>query len=225
MPHRLLGILLLGLIAACSAEAPPAVPAATTTAPAFEAGRDFFPIEPPQPTRSGDRIEVVEVFGYSCIHCANLQPEIDQWKARLPADVQFEYVPAVFGGVWEAYARAYYTAETMGLLDRTHGALFRAIHEERRPFRNLEDIAGFYADYGVSREQFLATMSSFPVEAKIAHAREVVPAYGVDATPTMVVAGKYRVPVSHQGGFGRMLQVVDYLIKQERAGRQAASAG
>ena len=215
---RLLGILLFGLIAACSAETPaPVAPAGTASD--FVAGEDWFPIEPPAPALAGDRIEVIEVFGYSCIHCANLQPEVDEWKGRLPADVQFEYMPAVFGGVWEAYARAYYTAETMGLLERTHDALFRAIHEERRPFRNLEDIAGFYADYGVSREQFLATMSSFPVEAKLARAREMVPAWGVEATPTMVVAGKYRVPVAHQGGFGRMLRVVDHLVRVERAAR------
>lgn len=217
MPHRLLGILLLGLVAACSAETP--APAAVDSAPAFEAGRDYFLIEPAQPTRSGDRIEVVEVFGYSCIHCANLQPMVDEWKPGLPDDVQFEYMPAVFGGVWEAFARAYYTAETMGLLDRTHNAMFQTIHGERRQFRNLEDIAAFYAGYGVSAEQFLATMSSFPVEAKIAHARDQVPAYGVDATPTMVVAGKYRVPVG-EGGHERMLKVVEHLIATERAAKK-----
>jgi protein dithiol oxidoreductase (disulfide-forming) len=219
MLHRLLGFMLFGLIAACSAETPaPAAPA--PAAPTFVAGHDYFLIEPAQPARTaGDRIEVVEVFGYSCIHCANLQPEVDSWKAALPEDVHFEYVPAVFGGVWEAFARAYYTAETMGLLERTHSALFRAIHEERRPFRNLEDIAGFYAGYGVSQEQFLATMASFPVDAKVARARELVPAWGVEATPTMVVAGKYRVPVAHQGGFSRMLRVVDHLVQAERMAR------
>jgi protein dithiol oxidoreductase (disulfide-forming) len=217
MPHRLLALLLLGLVTACSAESPTpgSTPAATSS---FKAGRDYFEIEPPQPTRSGERIEVLEVFGYSCIHCANLQPVIDDWKPGLPADVHFEYIPAVFGGIWEAFARAYYTAETMGLLERTHGPLFEAIHGERRAFRSLQDIAGFYADYGVSAEQFLATMSSFPVEAKIAHAREQVPAYGVEATPTMVVNGKYRVPVG-DGGHERMLRVVDHLVARERAAK------
>jgi protein dithiol oxidoreductase (disulfide-forming) len=223
MPQRLLGIVLFGLIAACSAETPAPAPATPApAAPSFSAGQDYFVIEPAQTANNADgRIEVVEVFGYSCIHCANLQPEVDAWKANLPGDVHFEYVPAVFGGVWEAFARAYYTAETMGLLDRTHSALFRAIHEERRPFRNYEDIAGFYADYGVSQDQFLATMASFPVDAKVARARELVPAWGVEATPTMVVAGKYRVPVAHQGGFGRMLRVVDHLVQTERAAQPA----
>jgi protein dithiol oxidoreductase (disulfide-forming) len=216
MLHRLLGILLFTLVSACSAE--PAGEAAPASAPAFRAGQDYVEIKPPQPTRSGNRIEVLEVFGYSCIHCANLQPSIDNWKGNLPADVHFEYMPAVFGGVWEAYARAYYTAETMGLLERSHNALFRAIHEERRPFRSLEDIAAFYTDYGVSQEQFLATMSSFPVEAKLAHARDTVQAYGVEGTPTMIVNGKYRVPVGEQG-FGHMLRVVDHLVQRERAAK------
>jgi protein dithiol oxidoreductase (disulfide-forming) len=218
MPNRLIGFLLLGLVAACSAESP-ATQAPAAVAPSFQAGTDYFLIEPAQPTQSGERIEVLEVFGYSCIHCANLQPILNEWKATLPADVQFDYMPAVFGGVWEVFARAYYTAQTMGVLERSHDALFEAIHGERRQFRSVEDVAGFYDDYGVSQAQFLATMSSFPVEAKISHARAQVPAYGVDATPTMVVAGKYRVPAG-SGGFERMLKVVDHLVERERVERR-----
>src|SRR3546814_6257991 len=74
---------------------------------------------------------VVEVFGYVCPACANFQPLVSSWKTRLPSDVRFSYVPALFGGTWDDYARAFYAAESMGLVDRTHDAMYQAIHIER----------------------------------------------------------------------------------------------
>lgn len=189
----------------------------------YEAGRDYFPIEPAQPTASGEQIEVIEVFGYSCIHCAHAAPEITRWRKTQQADVRFELLPAVFGGVWEAYARAYYTAETMGVLERTHDRLFEVLHTERRAMRNMEDLAAFYAEYGVDKETFLATLSSFPVNAKIAEAARRVSAYGVEGTPTMVVAGKYRVmSPGGEDGFEKMLLIVDWLVQRERAAKKAS---
>lgn len=188
----------------------------------FQPGRDYFPIEPAQPTASGDKIEVVEVFGYSCVHCANAAPAIAQWRKGLAPDVQLSFMPAVFGGIWEIYARVFYAAETMGVMERTHERLFEVLHTERRPIGTLDDIAAFYAEYGVSKEQFLATLESFPVGAKVANAQRQVPAWQVEATPTIVVNGKYRV-LSPGGddGYQKMLQVVDFLVAKERAAKQA----
>jgi thiol:disulfide interchange protein DsbA len=184
----------------------------------FVEGRDFFPISPAARATSGDAIEVVEVFGYPCIHCAHAAPVIAKWKQSAPSDVKLTYVPAVFGGVWEAYARAFYTAETTGVLERSHDKLFEVIHTERRAINNLDGIAGFYTEYGVDKETFLGTMTSFPVDAKIAESQRLVQAWGVEGTPTMIVAGKYRV-MSQGGdqGFEKMMQIVDFLIAKERA--------
>lgn len=188
-------------------------------------GRDYTLITPATET-SADAIEVVEVFGYSCSHCAHFQPLISQWKKTLADDVKFEYLPAAFGGVWEVYARVYYTAETMGALDKTHDALFEALHTERRPVSKIEDLADFYAEHGVDKAQFLSTLDSFPVNAKVATARERAAAWNIEGTPTMVVAGKYRVmaPPQDRGGFKGMLEIVDRLIARERAARKPAAA-
>lgn len=188
-------------------------------------GRDYTLIEPATPT-AGDGIEVVEVFGYSCSHCAHFQPLVSQWKKTLPADVKFEYLPAAFGGIWEVYAKVFYTAQTMGVLDKSHDALFEALHTERRPINKIEDLADFYAEHGVDRDQFLSTLDSFPVNAKVASARERAEAWRVEGTPTMIVAGKYRVmaPPQERGGFKGMLEIVDQLIARERAARKPVEA-
>jgi protein dithiol oxidoreductase (disulfide-forming) len=185
------------------------------------AGTDYFAIDPPQPV-AGDKIEVVEVFGYPCIHCANAAPVIKEWSKGLGPDVKLSFVPAVFGGVWEAFGRAFYTAETMGVMEKTHDRLFEVVHTEKRQFRNLDDIASFYADYGVSKETFLGTMTSFPVNAKISQAVQQVQAWGVDSTPTIVVNGKYRVQArGGEDGYEKMMQVVDFLINEERKAKKA----
>lgn len=187
----------------------------------YQAGRDYFPIEPAQPTNSGDKIEVIEVFGYSCIHCAHLAPQLTEWKKTLADDVKLDYMPAVFGGVWTVFGRAYYAAQTMGVLDKTHDALFVALHTDKVKIASLDDLGNWYAEHGVDKAQFLATMDSFAVNGKIATAQEVVPLYGVEGTPSMIVNGKYRVVSPRDGGFTKMLQVTDWLIAKERAAKKA----
>lgn len=210
---RLLASLtLFAVAAACSAQVPP--PAKID----LQEGRDYVVINPAvPPSAPAGTIEVIEVFGYSCIHCANLQPIVDQWKAQLPEDVHFSYMPAIFGGAWEIYGRAYYAAETMGILGKAHSAVFNALHVERRPVRSVEDVADLFVEHGVTREDFMASMNSFAVNAKVARAQQTVQRYGVEGTPAMIVAGKYRVMTPREGGFEALLQIVDALVARERA--------
>lgn len=216
-------LLALGAFAALPVFAQAAAPAEPANDGAlYQSGRDYFPIEPVQSTNSGDQIEVIEVFGYSCIHCAHLAPLLAAWKKELPADVKLDYMPAVFGGIWEVYGRAYYAAETMGVLAKTHDPLFEALHTEHRKIGSLDDLGAWYAEHGVDKAQFLATMESFTVNAKIAQAQQQVPRYGVDGTPSLIVNGKYRVVAPRgDGSFTKMLQITDWLIERERAAKKA----
>jgi protein dithiol oxidoreductase (disulfide-forming) len=208
MPYRLLGLLLLCTATIGHAHAQALNP--------FVAGRDYQLIEPAQPTTSGDRIEVIEAFAYTCPACASLQPRVNAWKARLPADVQFSYMPVAWGGAAEQFARGFYAAESLGVPDTAHDAMFNALHVQRRQFRGEDDIAAFYAEHSdVSKEDFLATMKSFAINTRINRNKQLLQRYGIDATPIMVVNGKYRVKPG-EGGHDRMMQIVDHLIEVER---------
>ena len=201
-----------------SAQAPaPAAP----QGPAPIAGVDYLPIANGQPLQPGSgRIEVAEVFGYTCPHCASFEPELQAWKKRQPADVSVVQVPAPFGGYWDPYARAYYTAEALGVLEQSHAAMFNAIHVQRAmpvaANTGASDLAPFYAQYGVDAKRFADTFNSFGVDAKINRARQFAVKSGVEGTPSIVVNGKYQVPVD-AGGFGKMLQTVDWLVAHERS--------
>lgn len=210
---RSFAALVFGLAAAgASAQAAPE---------AFVAGRDYQVLDPPVPTADASRVEVIEVFAYTCIHCATLQPFVDSWKPKLPESVDFSYAPLGFGGVGEIFARAYFAADSLGLNDRAHAALFNAIHTERREFRSAEDVAAFYTDYGVKPEDFERAMRSFAVNTRMNRLKQQMPRYGVEGTPSMIVNGKYRVPMPAGSGPQGLLRIVDFLIAKE----QAALAG
>jgi thiol:disulfide interchange protein DsbA len=183
----------------------------------WSAGADYVVIDPAVPTSTGDKVEVVEVFSYACPHCAHFQPYADELKSKLPPGAQFVLVPAVFNASWEPFARAFYTAQTLGLVDKSHQALFDAIHRDHLPLGTLEALASFYAPYGTTSSNFLSSANSFVIDAKLSHGNDLVRSYGVEATPTLVVNGKYRVSANPQRGigFGEMVQIALHLAQQE----------
>ena len=164
------------------------------------------------------KIEVAEVFAYTCGHCANFQPLLEAWLRKKPKDVRFAYVPAAFDP-GDAYARAYFAAETLGVLKQTHGETFAAIHRDYAlPPRGATraEIAGFVATQGIDRARFLAAMDSPATDARMTAARDFAVRNGVQGTPTLVINGKYRV----QGRtFADTLRIADELIARERAAR------
>lgn len=189
------------------------------------AGRDYDEIPGGQPFEPlNGKIEVVEVFSYVCPACASFQPLVNSWKARLPSDVRFTYVPAAFGPRWDPYVRAYYAAESMGIAERTHDAMFNALHIERslkgeRGEDSAADIAAFYGRHGVDPKQFASTMASFAVDGKFNRAKQYIVRSQTNATPTLIVNGKYRIKGT---SFENMLENTSAMIARERA---QASAG
>ncbi|MFK3650298.1 thiol:disulfide interchange protein DsbA/DsbL [Lysobacter enzymogenes] len=219
MNRRLATLLLLAVLPVAATAAPKA---AASAGPAPEPGVDYVEIPGGKPfaTPAG-KVEVVEVFGYTCPHCAHFEPLVSKWKAKLPADVNFVPLAAPWGGYWTPYAQAFYTAQTLKLLPATHEAVFKALHEDKSlPIQNAttQEIAGFYAKYGADASTFAATMTGKNTEQAMKRANDFIMASGVEGTPTVVVAGKYRITT--QKGFDDILRVADHLIARERRAKR-----
>lgn len=193
-------------------------------------GRDYTVINPPQPTDSGKKVEVVEFFYYGCIHCYHLEGPLKAWLKRKPADVEFRYVPAVFDPSWVPLTRTFYTLEAMGITDKFHDDLFNAIHKERQRGITTDPrvIADWLAAKGVDKQKFLDTYNSFAVNGRAQRASDMTRAYDVPGTPALVIDGKYltgpsmTVNADNTVNYARFFQVVDQLIAQarkERAGK------
>ncbi|MBS0514153.1 MAG: thiol:disulfide interchange protein DsbA/DsbL [Proteobacteria bacterium] len=207
--------------ATASATAKPA--AAAAPARDWQLGTDYSLIDPRVPTTTGDKVEVVEVFSYACPHCAHFQSTMDELKAKLPATAQIVLVPAVFNPQWEPFARAFYTARSLGVLDKTHAALFEALHTQHRPLYSIDSLANdFYVSYGVDPKNFLGTADSFVVDSQIANGNDLVKRWGVSSTPTLVINGKYRIEMSSEKKIGpnEALEIALMLVKQEAAAKK-----
>lgn len=205
-----------GAMAATPAAKVDAAPVAGVDYEVIEGGTAY------QPTAG--KVEVAEIFGYTCPHCAHFEPAFSAWKARQPKDVSVVMVAAPFGGHWMPYARAFYTAQRLGVAAKTHAAMFHALHEQGSlPLGNAtaEEIATFYAGRGVDTARFLAAFNGPDVAADLRRAYDFIGRSGVDGTPALVVNGKYRVI----GGqtYADRLRIVDKLVAQERAARRVAA--
>lgn len=189
--------------------------------PAPVAGVDYVEIPNGQPFQPGsNKIEVVEVFGYTCPACAGFEPLVTAWAAKLPEDVQFTPLAAPFGGYWDPFAKAFYAAQANGLLAQSHDAMFNAIHLERSlpPDAKEDRIAQFYSRFGADPKQFANTMASFSVKAKMGRALKFMQRSGVESTPNLVVDGKYRITGK---SWEQNLSIAEHLIAAERAAKAA----
>lgn len=206
------------LLALAFAALPVAAQAAANPMQPVVAGQDYEVIDNGQPFEPlNGKVEVVEVFGYVCIHCAHFEPQFELWQAKQASDVRVTPVPAVFGGYWMPYARAYYAAQDLNVLKQSHAAVFQALHfSGELPLQDASDneIANFYVKYGANPAKFILSMHSDATEAKLKRAFEWERNAQIPGTPTLIVDGKYRVLGK---SFDDVLRIVDALVAKERA--------
>ena len=183
----------------------------------IDEGIEYQLVNPPVKTSNPDKIEVVEMFWYGCPHCYRFEPEFEVWIKNAPANVEVIRIPAIFPNraEWEASARAFYTAELLGVLDKIHKPMFDAIHKNRQRLFTKESIAEFFEKQGISKTDFNQTYDSFGVQMKVSRARDLTQRYGIGGVPTIVVNGRYQTHGSLTNGQTGMLKVVDFLVDKE----------
>jgi thiol:disulfide interchange protein DsbA len=187
-------------------------------------GQQYTVYRPAQPTETKGRVEVTEFFWYGCGHCFNLEPLLQKWLKKLPKDVVFRRVPAVFPGrdggpgPWAPGAKLYYTLETMGLLDKLHGEIFEAVHVDRQTRLISDDAALFdwIAKKGVDVRKFTDIYNSFAIQSKVRRSMQLSDAHGLDGVPALIVDGRYRPASGAGGSYDDTLVVVDQLIDMAR---------
>lgn len=203
----------------------------------WKAGDNYFLIEPAQAPASDGKIVVTEAFSYACPACNAFRAIADDIRKALPANAEMQYLPASFIAAedWPVFQRAFLTARALDLVDKTHNAMFDAVwssgelatsdpvtHRPKNPLPTIEDVAQFYAKYGVSADQFVATANSFAINTQMKRADAQIKAYGIDSTPTLIVNGKYRVTARSAGSADKIKPLVLYLIAKEAAAMKGA---
>jgi thiol:disulfide interchange protein DsbA len=172
-------------------------------------------ITPAQPTQHADKIEVIEFFWYGCPHCYHFEPTLEKWLKNLPKNVEFIRQPAAFNELWGKHAKAYFTAEALGVVDKVHADLFDAIQNKKEALETEDQLAKFFVAHGVKEDDFRAAYNSFPVDSKMRQAPMMAGRYGITGVPALIVNGKYKTNGPLAGSQDRMIDIVNMLIKQE----------
>ena len=172
-------------------------------------------VQPPQPTETPGKIEVVDVFWYGCPHCYRFLPHIEAYLKDKAPYVAVRRMPAIFSKSWEMHARAYYTAKVLGISDELHVPIFNAIHKDNQRLDNKEDLRAFFVQHGVKAEDFDNTFDSFAVVSLMRKSLIMQTRYGVRGTPTAIINGKYRTSGSLAGSYEEMIKVIAELARRE----------
>ena len=184
---------------------------------AEEAG--YQALSPAQPTQHADKVEVIEFFWYGCPHCYSFEPLLSKWVKSQPANVEFIRQPAVFNDTWGKHAKAYFTAEALGVVDKVHADIFDTVQNKKEKLETEEQLAKFFVAHGVDETQFHEAYNSFLVDSKMRQATAIAARYGITGVPAVVVNGKYLVNANLAGSHEKMIEVMDKLIKQESAAK------
>ncbi len=154
-------------------------------------GRDYTVMGSPVPTRSGEKIEVLEFFFYGCSHCYHLHPHLMAWEKKAPKDVALQLVPTIFRDSWEPMARTFYALEAVGQQLRLHDELFKAWNVTNTDLSDEAKIGAWVAQRGVDRTKFAAAYNSFSMGSKVSRSNQMVRDFGIRGTPSIVVDGKF----------------------------------
>ncbi len=196
-----------------------ALPAANTA----WANETYQEINPAQKGDDPSKIEVLEFFHYGCPHCRDFYPLINAWKKKLPADVSFRAVPAVWNNAQLAgLARLYYAAEITGERDKLESAIFAAVQDDKRPLFNEEQVSEWVSGKVADPAKFIETYKSFGVGSQVQRSDQLARAMKIQGVPSVVIDGRFMTSASLSGSHENTLKVADELIarvRKERAGK------
>lgn len=185
----------------------------------YISGEHYTVVDKPVATETGDKIEVIEFFLYGCGHCYAFDPMVNAWVDKLPDDVEFRRVPVTFSSVGPLFARTFYTAQKLGVLDKLHSKLFDALHKDGVDLTSPAAIRKFFIAQGVDGKKFDSTFKSDKVSAHVKHADQLMRAYLIQGVPALAVNGSYTVNGRQAGSNDGMLDVASFLINKAKASK------
>ena len=182
-------------------------------------GKNYARLRAPVPVETGKKIEVIEFFSYGCPHCAELEPHITAWLARLPPDVQFRRVPVMFQDRWINLGKIYYTLDALGDETKLSPEVFKAIHGQNMSLWNDKTFFDWAAASGLDRKKVEDIYNSFTIAGKMNRAKQLAQTYNIQSVPTVIVDGKFITASDKVGTHAQMPGAIDELVVKARAER------
>ena len=186
-------------------------------------GTDYQAIRPAVPTSDAAKIVVTQFFSYQCPHCYKFEKSFTAWSGSLAKDVKVERAAVAIGHpTWAAAAQAYYALGAMKKVPAIDDAFFTAVHRKGKRLIDEASIASWVAEQGIDRAEFETAYRSFSVQLQTKRADELSRKVRLPSVPTIVVDGRYLVPIKDDGDFRDQLAILDTLIERARSERGGA---
>jgi thiol:disulfide interchange protein DsbA len=184
---------------------------------AWQEGEHYTVVSPAVRVGPTDQVIVTEFFWYGCGHCYTFEPMLQAWKQSLPEGSRLQPSPAAWNGGMKLHAKAYFTAETLGVLDPMHDAIFKAMHVERNRLGSKGAIRELFVANGIAADDFDRAFDSFGVNSQVSQAEARARSAKISGTPSVLVNGKYLIEARKAGSQANMLKIADFLVQQELA--------
>ena len=171
-------------------------------------GEDFDAVAQPIPTDNPAKIEVMEIFWYGCIHCYQMDPLLNAWVKKQPADVVFKRVPGLPNASWAPMAKTFYAMETLGISEKLHTPLFDAVNKQKslNPTDEKAAIEWVTKASGLDKLKVEQAFKSFTINTNLNRAAQIFRASGATGVPSLVIDGKYITSSTMAGGNEQALQ-------------------
>ncbi|GAB3286963.1 thiol:disulfide interchange protein DsbA/DsbL [Pseudidiomarina andamanensis] len=135
--------------------------------------------------------EIKEFFSFYCIHCYRFEPIAAAMKEAYPQ--AFEKSHIVSHPTLELMARGFAAAKLFKKEEAISQAFYERIHAQKQQITTEEQLQAIFHVNGISKDKFEKAMKHPLVEKQVNDMDRDMRAYNVNATPTFIVNGKYRL--------------------------------
>ncbi|MBI5598878.1 MAG: DsbA family protein [Deltaproteobacteria bacterium] len=136
----------------------------------------------------GKTVEVMEFMSFYCGHCYTFEKSIPVIKGNFPKKIKWRMVPIYWGAGSPKPGEAYLLAEEAGKGDEMKAALFNAGFVEKKDIGSMDVLDGIAAEVGLGFD-FSRRLRAGEKAGDARKALEMARAYGINETPSVVIAG------------------------------------
>ncbi len=165
---------------------------------------------------NSEKVEIIEFFWYGCPHCFRLEDSLNNWFEKNSDYVELTKIPANLGNKSLAHAKAFFTAEKLGILESIHPRIYNDINKQNKSLSSISSIRKIFIEAGISALDFDTTYSSSGVREKVRYAQALWSSFALKGVPAIIINRKYGTSLSLAGGSEQMFDVMNMLINMER---------
>lgn len=139
--------------------------------------------------------EIVEFFSFYCVHCYRFEPIAKALKQAHPDAFEKAHVSFISprGDVGETMTQAFAAAQKLDVESKITNAIFDYNFNKNSMLTSKQDIRNVFIVNGVAGDEFDKALGSFAVRAAAGKMDRRASNLGVNATPTFIVNGKYKM--------------------------------